>query len=104
MEASNANNGPYHDTDLWNSKRFKVFHQLDLRIDKAYYREKMTAKFYLDFQNFYNFKNENQDILVREMDEEGNLLTTDNGARYVLKRVKDDSGTVLPTFGIILQF
>lgn len=104
IEAWNANNGPYYDTDQWNTKRFKAFHQLDLRIDKAYYWKKMTAKFYLDFQNFYNFKNENQDILVRETDEAGNFQTTDNGTRYVLKRVKDDSGTVLPTLGIILQF
>lgn len=104
IEAWNANNGPYHNTNLWNTKRFKAFHQLDLRIDKAYYWKKMTAKFYLDFQNFYNFKNENQDILVRETDLAGNYLTTDNGTRYVLKRVKDSSGTVLPTLGIILEF
>ena len=101
VEAWNANNGPYYDTDKWNSKRFKAFHQLDLRIDKAYYLNKLTAKFYIDIQNFYNFKNENQDILVREEDANGAFLTTDGGTRYVLKRVKDNSGTVLPTIGVI---
>ncbi|PTN08966.1 TonB-dependent receptor [Mangrovibacterium marinum] len=104
VAAWDANNGPFLDTDRWNTKRFKAFHQLDLRIDKAYYWKTMTAKFYLDFQNFYNFKNENQDILLRQTDEAGNYRTTDNGTRYLLKRVKDDSGTILPTVGIILQF
>ena len=104
VEAWNANNGPYYDTDNWNTERFKAFHQLDLRIDKAYYLNKLTAKFYIDIQNFYNFKNENQDILVREQDANGAYLTTDGGTRYVLKRVKDESGTVLPTVGVILQF
>ncbi|WP_372775767.1 TonB-dependent receptor domain-containing protein [Mangrovibacterium sp.] len=104
IEAWNANNGPYYDTDNWNTKRFKAFHQLDLRIDKAYYLNKMTAKFYIDIQNFYNFKNQDQDILVREEDANGQFITTDGGTRYQLKSVKNDSGTVLPTIGIILQF
>ncbi|WP_163715256.1 TonB-dependent receptor [Mangrovibacterium lignilyticum] len=104
VEAWNANNGPYLDTNQWNTRRFKAFHQLDLRIDKAYYLKKMTAKFYIDFQNFYSFKNENQDILVREEDANGQFITTDNGTRYQLKRIKDESGTVLPTIGVILQF
>lgn len=104
IEAWDANGGPYTDKDAWNSLRFKAFHQLDIRIDKAFYLDKLTAKFYIDIQNFYNFKNQNQDILVREQDANGNFLTTDNGTRYVLRRVADDSGTVLPTLGIILQF
>lgn len=104
VEAWNANNGPYYDTEHWNSKRFKAFHQLDVRVDKAFYLKKMTAKFYLDIQNLYNFKNEEEDIIVRSTDTNGNYLTTDNGTRYVLKQVKNDSGTVLPTIGIILQF
>lgn len=104
IEAWNVNNGPYLNTSLWNTKRFDPFHQLDVRIDKAYYLKKITAKFYIDIQNLYNFQNQSQDILVREEDANGNFLITDNGTRYELKRVKNSSGTVLPTIGIILEF
>lgn len=104
IEAWNANNGPYLNTDLWNTRRFDPFHQLDVRVDKAYYLKKITAKFYIDIQNLYNFQNQSQDILVREEDANGHFLTIDNGTRYVLKRVKNTSGTVLPTIGIIIEF
>ncbi|MGD9930032.1 MAG: TonB-dependent receptor [Mangrovibacterium sp.] len=104
VEAWNLNNGPFLDTDNWNSQRFDPFHQLDVRIDKAYYLNKITAKFYLDIQNLYNFKNQDRDILVRAEDVNGQFITTDNGGRYVLKQVENTSGTVLPAIGIILEF
>ncbi len=104
VEAWNANNGPYFDNEQLNSKRFDPFHQLDIRVDKSYYWKNFTAKFYIDIQNFYNFQNQDQDILIREQDATGQFLTTDEGTRYVLKRVVNTSGTVLPTIGIILEF
>ncbi|MCW0483480.1 TonB-dependent receptor [Gaoshiqia sediminis] len=104
VEAWNLNNGPFLDTGNWNSRRFDPFHQLDVRIDKAYYLNKITAKFYLDIQNLYNFKNQDRDILVRAEDVNGQFITTDNGGRYVLKQVENTSGTVLPAIGIILEF
>lgn len=104
IEAWNSNNGPFLDTDRWNSKRFDSFHQLDVRIDKAYYLNKLTAKFYIDIQNLYNFQNQDQDILVRAQDADGQYLTSDDGTRYVLERVENTSGTILPTIGIILEF
>ena len=87
-----------------NSERFKPFHQLDLRVDKSYYLNKITAKFYIDIQNFYNFKAEQNDIIVRAEDADGNFLLTDDGTRYVLNEIKSNSGTVLPTIGIIIEF
>lgn len=104
VEAWNLNNGPFLDTKRWNSKRFDPFHQLDIRIDKAYYLNQITAKFYIDIQNLYNFKSQNQDLIVRKEDSNGQFITTDNGTRYVLNPVKNTSGTVLPTIGIILEF
>ncbi|WP_372932325.1 TonB-dependent receptor [Mariniphaga sediminis] len=104
VEAWNLSGGPYYDFDRLNSKRFSPFHQLDVRVDKSFYLEKITAKFYLDIQNLYNFQAEQQDIIVRAEDENGNFILTDNGTRYQLKRVVNTSGTVLPTIGIILEF
>lgn len=104
VEAWNLSGGPYYDFDRLNSKRFTPFHQLDVRVDKSFYLEKITAKFYLDIQNLYNFQAEQQDIIVRAEDENGNFILTDNGTRYQLKRVVNTSGTALPTIGIILEF
>ncbi len=104
VEAWNLVGGPYPDYSKLNSERFKPFHQLDLRIDKSYYLNKITAKFYIDIQNFYNFQAEQNDIIVRAEDSNGNFLLTDNGTRYILNEIKSTSGTVLPTIGIIIEF
>lgn len=104
IEAWNLRGGPYMDNAKLNSLRFDDFHQLDVRVDKAYYMKKWTLKFYLDVQNLYNFQSQSQDIIVREEDGSGNFLTTDNGTRYVLRSVRNTSGTVLPTIGIQVEF
>jgi outer membrane receptor protein involved in Fe transport len=104
VEAWNLQGGPYLDLQKLNSLRFPAFHQLDARVDKAYYLKRMTLKFYIDIQNLYNFQSQSQDIIVRETDVNGNFLTTDNGTRYVLRSVKNTSGTVLPTIGIQVEF
>jgi len=103
VKAWDAQGGPYFDYSKFNSERFASFNQLDLRIDKAFYLKKVTAKFYIDIQNVYNFQAEQSDIIVREKDNSGNYQTVDNGARYVLRSVKNTTGTVLPTLGIIIE-
>ena len=104
VEAWDAQGGPYPDYAQLNSLRLDPFHQLDLRIDKAYYFNKLTAKFYIDIQNFYNFQAEEPSIVVRSRDGDGNYITVDNGTKYVLREIESTSGTVLPTIGIIIQF
>ena len=104
IEAWKLRGGPYLENAKLNSERFDAFHQLDVRVDKAYYMKKWTLKFYLDIQNLYNFQSQSQDIIVREEDGAGNFLTSDNGTRYVLRNVKNTSGTVLPTIGIQVEF
>jgi hypothetical protein len=104
ISAWNLTGGPYLDYSKLNANRFGVFHQLDVRVDKAYYLKKMTLKFYLDIQNLYNFQSQSTDIVVRETDANGNFLTTDNGTRYMLRSVKNPSGTVLPTIGVQVEF
>jgi len=104
VDVWNLTGGPSLDYSKLNSLRFSAFHQLDLRVDKAFYLNKITAKFYIDIQNLYNFQAEQQDIIVRQTDENGNFLTTDNGTKYVLESIPNTTGTVLPTIGIILVF
>jgi hypothetical protein len=74
-----------------------------VRVDKAYYLKNMTLKFYIDIQNLFNYQSQSQDIIVREEDTNGNFLTTDNGTRYVLRSIKNTSGTILPTIGIQIE-
>jgi hypothetical protein len=103
-DAWNLTGGPYLNYSRINSERFRPFHQLDLRVDKAYYLKRLTAKFYMDIQNLYNFKADQLDIIVRNEDANGNIILTDNGQRYQLRSVKNTSGNVLPTIGIIIEF
>jgi hypothetical protein len=104
ISAWNLTGGPYLDYSKLNANRFGVFHQLDVRVDKAYYLKKMTLKVYMDIQNLYNFQSQSTDLIIREEDGNGNFLTTDNGTRYVLRSVKNTSGTVLPTIGVQVEF
>jgi hypothetical protein len=104
VPAWEAIGGPYFDFERINSERFKAFHQLDLRVDKAFYLNKFTAKFYIDIQNAYNFQAETFDIIVRERDVDGNLVLTDNNTKYGLRAIENRTGTVLPTLGIIIEF
>jgi hypothetical protein len=104
VEAWDLRGGPYFDNSKLNTERFNAFHQLDLRVDKAYYLKKVTLKFYVDIQNVYNFKAQSQDIILREDDGNGNYITVDNGTKYVLREVENTSGTVLPTIGIQVEF
>ncbi len=100
----NISGGPSLDYSKLNSLRFSAFHQLDLRVDKSFYLNKITAKFYIDIQNIYNFQAEQADIVVRRQDANGNYVTTENGTKYILETLPNTSGTVLPTIGIILVF
>lgn len=99
----------YLDFSRFNEERFNSFHQLDVRLDKQYFFKKWSALFYIDIQNFYNFKGEDTDIVLPEKDENGNLIVLNPTAspdqqRYKLKSIKNESGTLLPTIGIIVEF
>lgn len=104
VQVWNLRGGPITDNSRLNAERFPAFHQLDVRVDKAYYLKRMTLRFYVDIQNLYNFQAKSQDIVVREQDAQGNYLTVDNGTRYVLRTVDNTSGTVLPTIGVQVEF
>ena len=98
----------YLDYSRFNSNRLPAFHQLDLRIDKQYFFNNFSLMFYLDIQNVYNFQSELQPNLLRETDDAGNPLpaeTDGNGvSRYQLKELRNSTGTVLPSIGIMFEF
>jgi hypothetical protein len=104
IEAWDAKGRGYLNYDSYNSERLQVFQQLDLRVDKEYYFRKWSLNLYLDIQNLYNFKAQQPDELLQERDANGQaLINPDDPTRYVLKYVPSESGTVLPTIGIIVE-
>jgi outer membrane receptor for ferrienterochelin and colicin len=103
IEAWNAKGQPYLDYSELNTLRFESFHQLDIRIDKNFFFDKWSLMLYVDIQNLYNFKNQGQDYIIRAQNPDGSYQTTNNGQDYVLESIPNESGTVLPTLGIIIK-
>lgn len=105
ISAWDIKNQAYFDYSLVNSKRFKTFHQLDIRIDKEIYFAKSSLKLYLDIQNLYNFKSEQLDIITNTNTEGIPEIDSGNPSKYVLREIKNNgAGTILPTIGIIFNF
>jgi len=95
----------YLDYPVFNSKRLKAFHQLDLRIDKQYFFKGWSLMLYVDVQNIYNHNADQPPILIREQDANGIPLTDpENPLRYIPRYIDGSSGTVLPTIGIMVEF
>lgn len=104
IEAWDAKGQGYLDYNKYNTERLNVFHQLDIRVDKQYYLKKWSLNVYLDIQNLYNFKAQQPDVLLQERDTNGQaIINPTDPARYRLKYIPSESGTVLPTIGIIVE-
>ncbi len=103
VQAWDAIGQPYLDYTQLNAERFGAFHQLDIRIDKNFYFNKWTLMLYLDLQNAYNAKNQGQDYIIRARNADGSFQLTNNGSEYVLNRIASESGTILPTVGIMIK-
>jgi hypothetical protein len=95
----------YPDYSKFNTLRLKAFHQLDLRVDKEYFFSGWSLMLYVDIQNVYNFKADQPPLLLRESNENKEALTDpENPLKYSLKYIDNESGTVLPTIGVIIEF
>ena len=95
----------YLDYTMFNTLRLKAFHQLDIRIDKQYFYSGWSLMFYTDVQNVYNHKADQPPLLIRESDSNGIPVTDPlNPLKYSLKYLDNNTGTILPTVGIIIEF
>jgi hypothetical protein len=105
IAAWDAKGQGYPDFTRYNTERLKSFHQLDVRIDKEYFFKKWSLSAYIDIQNLYNFKSSQPDALIVQRDVSGNPLTDpEDPSRYLLKYLSSESGTILPTIGVIVEF
>jgi hypothetical protein len=93
------------DYDALNTKRESSFHQLNVRVDKKIFLNRMNLNFYLDIQNAYAFKAKLAPILFVETDNNGTPIEDPNDpTRYKSKFVENTSGIIQPTIGIIVEF
>jgi hypothetical protein len=94
------------DYNALNTKRESSFHQLNVRVDKKLFLNRMNLNFYLDIQNAYGFKAKLAPILLVETDNNGTPIEDNSSipTRYKSKFVENASGIVQPTIGIIVEF
>lgn len=109
VQAWDAQGRAYLDYSQFNELRLGNFHQLDVRIDKAYDFKTWSLGFYLDIQNFYNRKYNNPPTLIQEKDANGSPIIINptepiEQQQYKLKTIQTTSGTLLPTIGILVEF
>lgn len=108
-EAWDARGSGFLDYARFNTERLPGFNQLDVRVDKEWYFSDWTLNLYMDVQNILNYKADSPAQLYRVEDDQGNPVVANpddpyDEQRYELKLVKTQSGTILPTVGIIVEF
>ena len=102
-EAWDAQGRPYYDYSKYNSERLPAFAQLDLRIDKTFYFKKCMLGFYIDLQNVTGSKLRQPDVLM-STGVVANPSAPVQDQRYEMKYIKQESGTLVPTLGITVEF
>jgi hypothetical protein len=107
VPAWDARGREYPDYSRFNELRLKAFHQLDIRVDKTYYFKKWSLNLYVDIQNVYNFKAENPPNYTNT-DVNGNPVIVNPGVPYdqqlyQLRPISSETGTILPSIGIIVE-
>ena len=103
VTAWNAQGKPYYDYTRYNEERLPAFTQVDIRIDKTFYLKRCMLGFYIDLHNIAGSKLKQADVLMST----GVIKNPDAPIaeqRYVMKSLKQESGTLLPTLGITFEY
>ena len=103
VTAWNAQGKPYYDYTRYNEERLPAVTQGDIRIDKTFYLKRCMLGFYIDLQNIAGSKLKQADVLMST----GVIKNPDAPIaeqRYVMKSLKQESGTLLPTLGITFEY
>lgn len=103
VEAWDAKGQPYYDYSLYNTGRLPNFAQLDLRVDKSFYFRRCMVGLYLDIQNITGNKLKQPDVIMSTGVIE-NPSAPVSEQQYKMKYLKQESGTVLPTLGVTVEF
>lgn len=92
-----------YDYSRYNEGRLKPFVQLDIRVDKVWEFRKWSLGVYVDLQNVTFSEITQPDALLST----GVIKNTSDPVaeqRYELQRIKQSSGTLIPTIGITAEF
>jgi len=92
-------NKPILDYSAYNTLRLPLFSQLDIRIDKTYNFKNWMLGFYLDVQNATNSKY----IGATRLNSTG-VTDPANPDSYIKQVIQNESGTLLPSIGIMVEF
>ena len=91
--------------DGLNSLRYSGYNQLDIRLDKTWFLKRFSINLYIDVQNLLGSESQEQPLLLPVLDPQGNrVIDPSDNSRYVLEEIDNSSGTLLPGFGIIVDF
>ncbi len=103
VEAWDATGKPYYDYSRFNTERLGLFTQLDLRVDKTYYWNKVMFGFYIDLQNALNNKYREQNAIMST----GRIINPDaprDQQQYEMKEIERTAGRLLPSVGLMVRF
>lgn len=103
VEAWDAQGRPYYDYTRYNVGRLDPFFQFDVRVDKIFYFRRCMLGIYFDLQNVTVSKLRQPDVLM-STGVVANPSAPRSEQRYVLKKIRQESGTLLPTLGITVEF
>lgn len=103
VQAWDAQGQPYYDYSLYNTGRLPDFAQLDVRVDKSFYFRRCMVGLYLDLQNVTGSKLKQPDVIMSTGVIE-NPAAPASEQRYKMKYLKQESGTLLPTLGVTVEF
>lgn len=93
------------DYDLLNTKRLNDIHGLDIRLDKKWFFKKWSLNAYLDIENLYNYKIQlPSEVGVDNELSDQPIYEAQNDSQYSLYEIVNESGTILPTVGLLIEF
>ncbi|HKL40357.1 MAG TPA: TonB-dependent receptor [Cryomorphaceae bacterium] len=101
----NVNNRGIPDYNRLNEERAPVSYQVDFRIDKKYFFEKWSLNLYIDVENITNAVVELEPFIdvVRD-DNDQPVVDPGDDSRYLLTSIPNQSGTLLPSIGVVVEF
>ncbi len=91
------------DYSRYNEERLRSFVQLDVRVDKVWEFRKWNLGIYLDLENITFSAITLPDALLSTGIIENPSAPIEE-QRYLLKRIKQRNGTLVPTFGVTAEF
>ncbi|MBJ11139.1 MAG: ferric aerobactin receptor [Flavobacteriales bacterium] len=87
-----------------NIERLRNLHGVDLRLDKKWYFNKWSLNAYIDVENLYNYKIQLPPEVGIDPEIGEEIYTAQNSGEYSLYEIINESGTVLPSIGLLIEF